>query len=101
MIARVWHGTTSKENRAAYQEYLESAVPNEVKGAKGNIGVYILVRDSAELSEFMVVSFWESMKAIEAFAGKDTSKPVYAPRDSEFLTGLESAVKHYDVAAKL
>ena len=101
LIARVWHGTTSKENRAAYLRYLKITGMKEFKRSKGSVGAFILVRDSAELTEYLVVSLWESMRAIKAFAGKDASRPVYYPKDSEFLLGLEPAVKHYEVAAKL
>ncbi len=101
MIARVWHGTTSKENRAAYLEYLKDTGLKEFKRSKGNVGAFILVRDSQELTEYLVVTLWESMSAIQGFAGKDPSRPVYYPKDSEFLLGLEDSVKHYEVAAKL
>jgi len=101
MIARVWHGTTSKENRAAYLKYLKVSGIKAFKKAKGNLGAYILVRDSQELTEYLIVTLWDSMKAVEGFAGGDSSRAVYLPKDSEFLLGLESGVKHYEVAAKV
>ncbi len=100
MIARVWHGTTSKENRAAYLKYLKTNSIKAFKKSKGNLGAFILVRDSQELTEYLVVSRWKSMSAIEGFAGADSSRAVYFPKDSEFLLGLEPGVKHYEVAAK-
>ncbi len=101
MIARVWHGTTSKENRAAYLKYLKANSIKAFKKSKGNQGAFILVRDSKELTEYLIVSLWESMEAIEDFAGTDSSKAVYFPKDSEFLLGLEPGVKHYEVAARV
>jgi heme-degrading monooxygenase HmoA len=101
LIARVWHGTTSKENRAAYVKYLKTTGIRAFKKSKGNIGVFVLVRDSQELTEYLIVSLWDSMKAIEGFAGTDSSRAVYYPKDSEFLLGLEPEVKHFEVAAKI
>ena len=71
----------------------------ELKQAKGNAGAFLLVRDSGDLTEYLVVSLWESMKAIKAFAGDDENKPVYFPADSRYLLGQEHTVKHYEVAA--
>ncbi|MDE1858164.1 MAG: hypothetical protein KGI26_03745 [Thaumarchaeota archaeon] len=101
MIARVWHGTTSKENRAAYLMYLKKTGLKEFAKSRGNLGAFILVRDSAELTEYIVVSLWESMAAIKGFAGDDAKKTVYFPQDEKFLLRLEPNVKHFKVAAKL
>jgi hypothetical protein len=73
----------------------------EFSRSKGNVGAFILVRDSQELTEYLVISLWESMKAVKGFAGDDARKTVYFPKDFEFLLRLEPTVKHYEVAAKL
>jgi heme-degrading monooxygenase HmoA len=101
VIARVWHGKTSRSDRASYLAFVKKAAVKEFKGAKGNLGAYILVRDSEDSTEFLVMSFWESMKAIRGFAGGDPDKPVYFAQDSEYLLRLTSIVKHYKVAAKV
>jgi heme-degrading monooxygenase HmoA len=101
MIARVWHGTTSKENQAAYLGYLTKTAKKEFKRLKGNAGALILVRESDEETEFLVISLWKSMSAIRKFAGKDPNKPVYYVGDIEYLLRLTSVVKHYKVAAKI
>ena len=101
MIARVWHGSTSRTNQAAYLGYLKKTAIKEFKRVKGNVGGLILVRESDETTEFLVISLWSSMSAIRRFAGKDPNKPVYLMGDSEYLLRLTSVVKHYKVAAKL
>jgi heme-degrading monooxygenase HmoA len=101
MIARVWHGTTSKENKTAYLKYLRSTGMGAFKEAKGNVGAYILVRDSEELTEYLIVTFWESMTAVKGFAGADFDKTVYLPKDSYFLSSSEATVTHFEVAAKI
>jgi heme-degrading monooxygenase HmoA len=101
LIARVWHGATSKANKAAYLGYLKNTGMKEFSLSKGNVGAYLLVRDSQELTEYLIISLWESMRAIKRFAGDDAIKSVYSPKDYEFLLKLEPTVKHYEVAAKL
>lgn len=97
----MWHGTTSRANRAAYLKYLKSTGLKAFRKSKGNLGAYILVRDSEELTEYLIVSLWDSMRAVKGFAGSDADKAVFFPKDTEYLLRLEPAVKHYDVAAKL
>lgn len=101
MIARVWHGTTRKEYREAYLEYIKGTGLKELRKAKGNVGAYVLVRDSQELSEYLVVTLWKSMKAVRDFAGPDADKTVYLPKDSYFLSSSDSVVKLYDVEARV
>ena len=64
----------------------------------GNKGAKIWTRDEGNNTEFLVASYWESMDAIRKFAGEDTSKARYYPKDAEFLLELEANVKHYNVA---
>ncbi len=101
MIARIWHGSTSKANAKAYLGFLRRTAAKEFRRIKGNRGAFILVRDSGEATEFMVISLWDSMAGIKRFAGKDHNKPVYYVTDSEYLLRLTSTVKHYKVAAKV
>lgn len=73
----------------------------EFSKAKGNMGTYLLARDSDGETEYMVISFWDSMKSIETFVGKDTKKPIFYPRDVEYLLRMGMTVKHYAVAEKV
>ena len=67
----------------------------------GNAGAAIWTRDDGDKTDFLVISYWESMDAIKKFAGEDTSKARYYPKDAEFLLGLEETVEHYRVAFEL
>lgn len=101
MIARVWRGTTRKEYRAAYLKYLRRTGLKEFKKAKGNAGAYVLVRDSQELTEYLIITLWRSMKAVKDFAGPDADRTVYLPKDSYFLSSSDSVVRLYDVEARI
>lgn len=47
----------------------------------------------------VVISLWESMDAIRAFAGERPEKAVYFPEDERYLLELEPEVRHYEIGA--
>jgi heme-degrading monooxygenase HmoA len=48
-------------------------------------------------AEFVTMSFWDSRKAIEAFAGQDIERAVFYPEDERFLVERDLTVHHYEV----
>jgi heme-degrading monooxygenase HmoA len=54
-------------------------------------------RISQTRAEFLLVSLWDNDEAIKAFAGEDTSRAVFYPRDPEFLIEKHDYVTHYEV----
>ena len=103
MIARIWRGATRAADGAAYAEYIEATGLRAYKATPGNLGAYMLQRsvDTPEgtLAEFVVLSFWESMEAVERFAGADPTRAVFYPEDDRYLVRRELTVEHYDVVA--
>lgn len=99
MIARTWHGVTPASKGEAYFVYLSESGVKEYRRTKGNRGVYILRCVEGDQAHFLLVSLWESMDAIRAFAGADVGKARYFPRDAEFLLEFEPTVAHYEVLA--
>ena len=97
-IARVWHGVVPRSKRAKYLEYLKTTGMRDYSRTPGNMGASILVRSEGNTTEFIIVSYWKSMKAIRTFAGKDAEKARYYPEDNHYLLELEPKVKHYRIA---
>ncbi len=97
MIARMWHGRTLAEKADDYLEYVKKTGINEYRSVEGNRGQYILRKIDGDVADFTVLSFWESMDAVRAFAGPEPEKPVYYPEDEGYLLELEDKVEHYDV----
>jgi hypothetical protein len=57
-----------------------------------------VLRHTAQgVTEFTVISYWESVEAIRRFAGADINKTHPLPRDPEFLLELEPMVRHFEV----
>ena len=99
MLARIWRGKVLAEKNEAYLQYLHKTGLQEYQATEGNLGVYILRRTEAGVTEFLVISMWESMDAIRRFAGPEPEKPVHYPEDKDFLLEFEPKVVHYEVEA--
>ncbi len=98
MIARVWRGITLKEKADDYLAYLNETGLKDYAKTAGNRGVTILRRDQGEHCEIMLISLWESMDAVRAFAGENPERSVYYPEDEQYLLQMEPLVRHYEVA---
>lgn len=97
MIARTWHGAVPAEKANAYHDYLlQTGIPDYKKTA-GNRGVYVLRRREGDTIHFLLLTLWESMEAIKAFAGDDVERARYYPEDEDYLLELEPTVTHYEV----
>jgi heme-degrading monooxygenase HmoA len=101
MIARVWRGITLKEKADDYLAYLHGTGLRDYAKTPGNRGVTVLRRDQGEHCEIMLVSLWESMDAVRAFAGENPDRSVYYPEDDQYLLQMEPLVRHYDVAEQI
>ena len=96
VVAREWRGRVTQARADEYYRYLFDGV-QKIRSIPGNLGVQVMRRGEAGAVEFIVISYWESRKAIEAYAGRDIEKPHHLPRDREFLLELPTRVLHYDV----
>ncbi len=97
MIARHWRGWTRTENADAYEELLKSKVLPGLKKIEGYRGGYIFRSDETEEAEFVVVNFFESVAAVERFAGPNYAVPVIEPEAKALLSRVEPIAKHYEV----
>ena len=98
MIARVWFGRTKAEDHDAYLAYLEESGVAALKETAGNRGVMVLRRRDGEEAEFGVISFWDSIDDVKAFAGEDVDVARYFPEDERYLLELTPRLKHFEVA---
>lgn len=97
MIARTWRGWTKVEDADAYVGYLLETGMKEYRQTPGNLAAYILRRDDADRTEFVTLTFWESMDAVARFAGEDVEQAVFYPEDDRFLVARETTVRHFEV----
>ena len=90
-VARIWRGRTVTARADAYAAYLaeEGIRPLAVKA----LGVQSLREDRDGETEFITISYWESVEAMALFAGSDPRKIHHLPRDAEFLIELPESVQ--------
>ncbi|WNJ90717.1 hypothetical protein [Bosea sp. 685] len=95
-IARIWRGRTLAEKADEYAVYLrEVGVPPLLEHA---LGAQMFREDRATESEFLTISYWESVEAMSRFAGPDPRKIHHLPRDEEFLIELPEGVQVLEIA---
>ena len=96
-VARIWRGAVRAADRDAYLEYLERTGIAEYRDTPGNRSVQVLRRTVGDRTEFVIVTLWDSLEAIGAFAGDDIERAVFYPEDDRYLVARDDAVAHYDV----
>ena len=97
-IARIWRGRVKRERADEYAKYLYEAGirPLEEKA----LGVEQLREDRENESEFVTISYWESIEAMSRFAGKDPRKIHHLPRDPEFLIEVPTSVQVLEITTR-
>jgi len=101
MLARIWRGRVPAGKTEAYLQYLNDTGIKDYQATEGNRGVFVLHRSEAGITEFVILTLWDSLEAIRRFAGPEPEKPVYYPEDKDFLLEFEPRVAHYEVEAHL
>lgn len=97
MIIREWRGRTTPDRADAYPAHFRSLVLPELRHIPGFFGAILCRRDEAERVEYVVLTRWQSLDAIRAFAGVDIERAVVEPGAIAALTDFDDFVRHYDV----
>lgn len=97
MIARSWRGETRKETAAAYVRHLEENVLPELRAIEGHRGAYVLKRPKGEGLELVVLTLWDSLEAVKAFAGPSPERAVVPPEARALLSRFDERVEHFEV----
>lgn len=97
VIARIWHGTTATTKADEYLAFLQARAIPDYLATPGNKAVYLLRRSEGDVTHFITLTHWESLHAIEAFAGADVSRARYYPEDKDYLLEFEPTVQHFEL----
>ncbi|MGQ0650816.1 MAG: antibiotic biosynthesis monooxygenase [Betaproteobacteria bacterium] len=93
MIARLWRGRASGAAEGYLRHFREQVRP-VLERLAGHRGSQVLVRDG----EILVLTFWDSMDAVRAFAGEEPERAVVEPEARAVLAEYDDFVRHYEVA---
>lgn len=99
MIARHWRGWTKIQDANAYEALLTDKILPSLQKVEGYKGGYVFRKIGDEEAEFVVVNFFDSLEAVQRFAGADYRVPVFEPEARRLLSRIESFATHYEVRA--
>lgn len=103
MIARIWHGYTTKENAKAYEDLLkheifEGIAAKEITGYKG---IQLLKRELDHEFEFTTIMWFENIGSVKQFMGEDYETAYVLPRAQKFLLRFDKKSVHYELLHEL
>jgi antibiotic biosynthesis monooxygenase (ABM) superfamily enzyme len=100
MIARIWHGWTTRENAEKYEKLLREEVLLEIakRAIPGYKGAEIFIREAEnDEMEFITLLRFETLDAVKIFAGKDYEQPVIPPDARKLLKRHSEKSRHYRI----
>jgi heme-degrading monooxygenase HmoA len=97
MIARIWRGAVRRQDGDAYASYMQTTGIAGYANTPGNRAAIMLRRDVGDRCEFVMVTLWDSVQAITAFAGPEPERAVFYPEDDRYLVERDLTVEHYEV----
>ena len=90
-IVRIWRGRTPRDRADEYETYnYEAGIKPLLNKA---LGVQTFRADGETETEFMTISYWESVEAMSRFTGGDPRQIHHLERDEEFLIELPKEVQ--------
>jgi len=99
MISRHWRGVAKSQHADDYVQHLRSETFSRLSKIPGFISASILRRNVQRGVEFLIVTNWESIGAIERFAGRDSEVAVVPEKVQKMMLDYERRARHYEVLA--
>lgn len=98
MVARIWHGFTTRENASKYEAMLKPDVLPGLDNIAGYKGAYLLRKDHGPEVEFITFMLWESLDAIRAVAGENYELAIIPEERRRVLSRWDERAQHYEIA---
>ena len=96
-VARHWRGVTTAANADAYLAHFRNETLPALSRIAGFAGSSIHRREVPGGVEFLVMTTWQSLDAIKAFAGQDIEAAVVPPAAQALLSRYDERVTHYEI----
>jgi heme-degrading monooxygenase HmoA len=98
VIARLWHGRTTRGNADAYQELLGTTILPGIDRVSGFRGAELLRREVGDEVEFVTITRFASLDAVREFAGDDYEQAVVSEDAHRLLSSFDERVAIYEIA---
>ncbi len=89
VIVRTWHGRTRLSDADAYEAFMKQRAAPDYVSTQGLKQLFFTRRDEGNVAHFLLITVWESLEAVKAFAGEDPSVAKYYPEDEKYLLEKE------------
>jgi len=97
MISRHWKGIAKPGEAENYIHHLKTDTFPKLSEIDGFISASILTRPVDQGPEFLIVTEWESIEAIKAFAGEEADVAVVPQVVQDMMIDYDRNVRHYEV----
>lgn len=99
MIARIWHGWTTRQNADKYEALLkdEIFVGIQNRNIRGFKGIQLLRREINGKVEFITLMRFDSLDSIREFAGEDYEAAVVPEKARKLLSRFDARSQHYEI----
>jgi heme-degrading monooxygenase HmoA len=99
MVVRFWSARTTPAQAQVYLQHFADEVLPALRKFTGYLSSSVLERSTESAVEILVLTVWQSLSAIDAFAGPDREAAVVAPQAAALLIDYDRRVHHFEVAA--
>lgn len=99
MIARIWHGCTSRENADVYENLIKEEIFPEIESkiGKGYKRAQLLKRELEDETEFTTIIWFENMESVISLAGENYEN-VYIPAKAlKVLSRFDKKAVHLEL----
>ena len=97
MIARIWHGWTRLENADTYENLLRDDMFPSMRRVEGFTGAHLLRRNASAEVEFVTITYFTSLDAVQRFAGADYETAVLHPKAHALLSRYDAKSANYEI----
>lgn len=103
MVARIWHGWTTKQNADVYENLLLHEVFPSIEKMQisGYRKISLLKRDLDHEVEFITIMLFDDLNAVKAFAGEDFTRSYVIPKARKVLLRHDRYSQHYEIRSEI
>ena len=99
MITRIWHGWTSPDNADKYETLLKEEIFTFILNRRisGFKSIQLNRRNVADEVEFVTIMEFDSIDAVQEFAGEKYETAVVPDKARAILSHFDQRAQHYEV----
>ncbi|MCP4161537.1 MAG: antibiotic biosynthesis monooxygenase [Deltaproteobacteria bacterium] len=97
MIAREWKARCLHNQKEGFIKYLFQTGVKDTSSTKGFKDAQILSRDLKDKVEITLITYWDCLESIKAYAGDDIEVARLYPEDFIYELEPDDFVIHYEV----